>query len=213
MSCCAGKGYDEFFTDRLARRDARRYRRRGLDGTAAQIVELVRAEGNTVLEVGGGIGAIQLELLRAGALRTVNVELSPAYEPYAAQLLRDNGLEGRADRRIGDFVEQAGEVEPADVVVLHRVVCCYPDYASLVGVSADHARRQLVLTCPRDSWWMRVGIGAVNLVQRLRRRSFRVYLHSPRAILEVAGSRGLEATVRRRGVLWELAAFERQAPG
>ena len=41
----------------------------------------------TVLEVGGGVGAIQLELLRAGAAGTTNVELSAAYEPYAAELL------------------------------------------------------------------------------------------------------------------------------
>ena len=212
MSCCSGKGCDEFFNERVARRDARRYRRKGLDGNARRIVELVRhrgVEGKTLLEVGGGIGAIQLELLKAGAVRAVNVELSTAYDPYAAELLRVKGLEARADRRVLDFAERAEELEPADVVVLHRVVCCYPDYETLVGAAAEHARDQLLLTFPRDVWWTRLGLGTINRLQRLRRRAFRVYLHAPVAIMDVASSRGLELATRERGRLWELVSFER----
>jgi hypothetical protein len=212
MSCCSGKGCDEFFNERVARRDARRYRRKGLDGNARRIVELVRrrgVEGKTLLEVGGGIGAIQLELLQAGAARAVNVELSPAYEPYAAELLHVNGLDGRADRRVLDFAERAEELEPADLVVLHRVVCCYPDYEPLVGAAADHARDQLLLTFPRDVWWMRLGLRMINRLQQLRRSAFRVYLHAPTAILDVAGSHGLRVTTRERGRFWELVSFER----
>ncbi len=32
-----------------------------------------------MLEVGGGIGAIEIELLRAGVTRAMNVELAPTY--------------------------------------------------------------------------------------------------------------------------------------
>jgi magnesium-protoporphyrin O-methyltransferase len=214
MSCCSGKGCDEFFDERVARRDARRYGRKGLDGNARRIVELVRrrrVEGKTVLEVGGGVGAIQLELLQAGAKRTVNVELSPAYEPYAAELLRGNGLDGRAERRLLDFAERAEELEPADVVVLHRVICCYPDYETLVAAAADHTRDQLLMTFPRDAWWMRLGLRTINRLQRLRRNAFRVYLHAPAAIVEVASSHGLETATRERGRIWELVSFERSA--
>ena len=143
MSCCSGKGCDEFFTDRVARRDARRYRSKGLDRNAQRLVDTVCqrvVEGSTVLEVGGGIGAIQLELLKAGAARTENIELSSAYEPYAAELLQDAGLEGRVERRLLDFADTVEPVESADVVVLHKVVCCYPDYEALVGAAATHAK-------------------------------------------------------------------------
>jgi magnesium-protoporphyrin O-methyltransferase len=213
MSCCSGKGCDEFFNDRVARRDARRYGRKGLDGTARRLVELARGrgvEGKTVLEVGGGIGAIQLELLQAGAVRAVNVELSPAYDPYAAELLHVNGLDERVDRRVLDFAEGADELDAADVVVLHRVVCCYPNYETLVGAAADHARDQLLLTFPRDAWWMRLGLGMINRLQRLRRKAFRVYLHAPEAIVGVASSHGLELATRERTRLWELVDFERR---
>ncbi len=215
MSCCSAKGCDEFFDDRVARRDARRYRRKGLDRNAQRIVQLVQhrgVEGKTVLEVGGGIGAIQLELLRAGAARTVNVELSPAYDPYASELLRVDGFDARVDRRLLDFAERAEELEPADVVVLHRVVCCYPDYQTLVGAAADHARGQLLLTFPRDVWWIRLGLDTINRLQRLRRNAFRVYLHAPAAILDVATSHGLEVAAREPRRLWELVSFERPTP-
>ena len=215
MSCCSARGCDEFFNERVARRDADRYRRAGIDDSARRVVEFLRGhgiEGSSVLEVGGGVGAIQLELLRAGAARAENVELSAAYEPYAAELLQAAGLQERVERRLLDFAEQGDEVQPADVVVLHKVVCCYPDYEALVGAAAVHAKRQLALTFPRESWWLKLGLGVVNLIERVRRKTFRVYVHSPEAMIAVARSHGLEPTVRHRGRLWEFCGLERAGP-
>src|SRR5437773_2487093 len=70
--CCTPKGYRWVFSERSARAEAKRYRRKGLDATSRRISDFVNkqgVEGRTVLEVGGGIGAIQLELVRAGATR------------------------------------------------------------------------------------------------------------------------------------------------
>jgi len=212
MNCCSAKGCDEFFTERVARRDAARYRRSGIDGNARRVVDFVRGhgvEGSTVLEVGGGVGAIQLELLQAGAASAENVELSPAYEPYAVELLVEAGLEGRVERHLLDFASQGDGVPPADVVILHKVVCCYPDYEALVGAASVHAKRQLLLTFPRESWWMRLGLTAANLIERLRRKSFRVYVHPPAAMIAVARSHGLEPTARHQGRLWEFCGLER----
>src|ERR671927_1260692 len=101
-SCCNPRGCDAFFGERFARRAARRYRKRGLDKTARRMVELLAARGMrgaTVLEVGGGVGEVQIELLKRGAARTVNLELSSAYDEEAERLLREAGFEGRAERR------------------------------------------------------------------------------------------------------------------
>ena len=123
----ASRGPTSVSSARSRRRlDARRYRKRGLGGTSRDLVELAGdVSGATVLEVGGGVGAIELELLAAGADRATNVELSGEYEEEAAKLLAERGLSERVDRRVGDFVDEP--VEPHDVVVMHRVVCCYPD--------------------------------------------------------------------------------------
>ena len=213
MSCCSGKGCDEFFSDRVARRNADNYRRKGLDKHARRLVDAVcqnGIDGRTVLEVGGGIGAIQLELLQAGAARSENIELSPAYEPYAAELLQTAGFDGRVERRLMDFAVTAEAVNPADVVILHKVVCCYPDYEALVGAAAAHATQQLVLTYPRRSWWTRLGFTAGNLLERVRRKTFRAYVHPPAAIIAVARAHGLRPVASHRGAVWEFCGLERE---
>jgi len=206
--CCCIPAGCEIFDERAARRDLSRYRRRGLDPTARRIVEFLRERDlETVLEVGGGIGAIQLELLRAGAARVTNVELSPAYEKVASELLEDGGYAGRAVRLVHDFADGAAE-EAADAVVLHRVVCCYPDGEALVSASAERARRLVVLSLPRDVWWTRLVISLQNAWHRLRGRRFRVFVHAPSALLAVARSRGFEPVLDQRGPIWQLVALE-----
>ena len=155
--CCRPEGYNRFFSAKQASADARRYRERGLGGTSRDLVQLAGdVSGETVLEVGGGVGAIELELLAAGAERATNIELSGEYEEAAAILLAERGLDERVDRRVGDFVTEP--VGPHDVVVMHRVVCCYPDVDLLVGTAAAHTRRRMLLTYPRDRPWTRVGM-------------------------------------------------------
>jgi Methyltransferase domain len=194
--------------------EARRYRRDGLDRTSRRIVDFLKAEGvegSTLLEVGGGVGAIQIELLKAGASRAVSVELTPTYEEAAADLLREAGLEGRVERKVMDFAEADGAVETADVVVMNRVLCCYADMPRLAGAAADHAGRLLVMSFPRASWWMRIGVGIANVMLWLTRREFHIFVHSPSRIFETSERHGLAAVLDQRGVMWTVAALRRSA--
>src|SRR6478736_9546890 len=123
-NCCNARGCDRLFNEKFARRMAKRYRKRGLDKTARKMVAYLEAhgvEGATVLEVGGGVGEIQIELLERGASHATNLELSPAYDGEATRLLQEHGFVGKADRRLHDIAAEPETVGPADVVVLHRV--------------------------------------------------------------------------------------------
>src|SRR6266481_3267512 len=138
--CCSPKGYRWVFSERAALGEANRYRRKGLDSTSRRIVEFVKRQGvenRTVLEVGGGIGAVQIELLKAGASRATSIELTPTYEQVAGELLKEAGLQDRVDRKVMDFVYVSGEVEPADIVIMNRVICSYHDGPRLAGAAAD----------------------------------------------------------------------------
>lgn len=191
---------------------AKRYRKRGLDKTAGRMVDFLQQrgiEGATVLEVGGGIGEIQIELLKQGAARAVNLELSSAYDEEAAGLIREAGLEGRAERRLHDIAVERDGVEPADVVVLHRVVCCYPDYERLLGAAAEHARRLVVFSYPPRNAISRLVVAAQNLIFTLLRKEFRTFAHPPSAMLSVLEERGLRPTFGHHGLVWQVSGLER----
>jgi len=202
------------FDQRFARRLATRYSRRGLDSTAQTMVEFLRQvgiEGATVLEIGGGIGEIEVELLKAGAARAQNLELSSAYQQQARTLAAQAGVQEQLDWRIHDLAEDPGAVAPADLVVLHRVVCCYPDYERLLGAAADHARRALVFSYPPSNPLSRAFYGVFNLVMRLTRSSFRGFAHPPGAMLAVLEGHGLRRTYRRGSRIWQVAGLQRGA--
>jgi magnesium-protoporphyrin O-methyltransferase len=214
VKCCsAPSGYGEFFSDKQARRDARRYRSKGIGKAAQWIVETVRErgiEGRTVLEPGGGVGAIEIELLKAGASRSLVVELSPGYDEAATELAEEAGVEDRLERRLGDFA--VDDIAEADVVVLHRVVCCYPDYERLLGAAAEKAKSTLVFTYPPRNVASRAAFALLNLSMRLRGKEFRAFAHPPEALVEVVRRHGLEPFTRRRGGIWRGVGFSRQSP-
>jgi 2-polyprenyl-3-methyl-5-hydroxy-6-metoxy-1,4-benzoquinol methylase len=214
VSCCRPpRGYTSVFSKRAARRDAKRYRKGGLDDTGEEMVAFLRGrgvEGATVLEVGGGVGALQLELLKSGAARATNLELSPEYEDVAAELALEAGVSERVERHLGDLVADPGLTGEADAVLMHRVVCCYPDYDGLVGAASERSRRFLVMSFPRSRALIRLGMGAVNLAARLLRWEYRSWVHPPEAIVAAAERRGLTLVQESRGRIWQVAALERK---
>jgi magnesium-protoporphyrin O-methyltransferase len=165
-------------------------------------------DGATVLEIGGGVGEIQLELLERGAASTIGLELSPAYDADAQRLLAEKGLTDRVQRRLLDIAAEPTAVEPADVVVLHRVVCCYPDYARLLSAAAGRTRRQLVFSHPPRNLISRTVVGTQNLLLRLSGSEFRAFTHPPAAMLAVLAEHGLAVRVTG-GRLWRVVALTR----
>ena len=212
--CCTPKGYSQVFSERGARSQARSYRRNGLDATSRRIVDLLKdqgVDGLTLLEVGGGIGAIQIELLKAGLARAVSVELTPTYETAAVELLREAGLEDRVERRVMDFVNAGSDIAAADIVVMNRVICCYPDMPRLAGAAADHAKSTLVMSFPKERWWSRVLMWMANVGMGMARREFRIFLHPTAQILATGERHGLKLSADRQGMFWEIAALRRAA--
>jgi 2-polyprenyl-3-methyl-5-hydroxy-6-metoxy-1,4-benzoquinol methylase len=213
--CCDRPGYQTIFDDRFARRMVRSYRKRGLNDTQLRMVSFLTERGiqdASVLEIGGGVGDLQIELLRRGAAIATNLEISAGYEAEAASLLKQSGMADRVTRRLLDIATTPDKVEPADVVVLHRVVCCYPDYLRLLSVAASHARRLLVFSHPPRNLLNRALVGSEDILHRLRRGSFRAFVHPPAAMIASAEAQGLSVSYRHRGLSWDVVGLERFAP-
>ena len=214
--CCDARGCDKVFGPRLAHQLASRYRRRGLDRTSGRLVDWLVGqgiEGATVLEVGGGVGEIQLELLRRGAARTTNLELSSAYDADAEALASEAGMKGRMTRRLGDIAVEAGVADVHDFVVLNRVVCCYPDAERLVGAAARHARRAVVLTHPPRHVGSVATLAVVNAVQRVLGNQYRAFAHPPELMEAVLHESGFVPRHVHKGAFWHVLTGPRAVEG
>ena len=215
MSCgdCCG-GVTTVFDERRARRTLRDYRQKGPGAPTGALLAALREHGassGTLLDVGGGVGVIAHELLRDGMSSATVVDASPAYLDAAREESARQGTDDRLRLRLGDVVELADELPPADVVTLDKVVCCYADMDSLLSISAARARRIVGLVYPRDSWWVRVAIVLENQLFRLRGNPFRSFVH-PNVDIEAALRRaGFDAGPQRRGAWWVVGVFERRA--
>lgn len=163
----------------------------------------------TLLDIGGGIGVIQHELSAAGVTQVTSVDASRAYLKIAREEAEKRGYTAQARYLYGDFVALAGEIAPADIVTLDRVVCCYPDMTALMHNAAAKARRFLGLVYPRDSWWTRSGVSLLNLFPRLRGDAFRSFVHPTAAVEGVAAANGLRKTVHHVGAVWQVVVFAR----
>jgi 16S rRNA G966 N2-methylase RsmD len=213
--CCDPRGCNDIFGPRFARHLTSRYRKRGLDKTAARMAEFIVDHGitdATILEIGGGIGDIQLELLGRGARHATNLELVDAYDTAANDLARAAGMSDRVTRRQVDIAATPDAVPPADIVILHRVVCCYPDYERLLTSAADHARRLLVFSHPPRNPVSRALMAAQNLTFRLLGKSFRTYTHPPAAMVAVAERSGMRTRYTYHGPVWQVVGLSRATP-
>jgi hypothetical protein len=209
VRCCC-TAIDERFTAKTARRDLARYRDKGPSRTTRLLLEALQAEGvagKSLLDIGGGVGVIAHELVPAGVSHVTSVEASSA---YLAAMRAEADRRGYADRiagHHGDFVTVAATIPEADIVTLDRVICCYPDMATLVAASAAHARTLYAIAVPRDTWWTRLGIGLQSLPYRLHRARFRVYAHRLHAIEAAIRDAGLTRRTRRTTLTWDIRVY------
>jgi 2-polyprenyl-3-methyl-5-hydroxy-6-metoxy-1,4-benzoquinol methylase len=203
----------EAYNEKIAAADLHRYRTKGPRTWTRALIEALKAEGvegATLLDVGGGIGVIQHELLAAGAARAMSIEASSAYLDAAREESDRRGHGGRATYRHGDFVELAGSVPPADVVTLERVLNVYPDWERLAGLSAERARRLYGVVVPRDTRFVRLAIFAINFVLRLRRERVRAAVIPVDAIERVARENGLSPHLSATaGPVWQVVVYRR----
>jgi Methyltransferase domain len=182
-----------FYNEKLAASQLRKYREKGTIASTQTLIDALKAEGvegATVLDIGGGIGAIQHELLAAGAAHVTGVDASAPYLEAARQESIRRGVGDRVTYRHGDFVELAESIPPADIVTLDRVLNVYPDWERLAELSAARAKRLYGLVYPRDTPMVRLVVFAMNLILRLRRKAVRASIRPVDAIERIARENG-----------------------
>jgi len=213
MTCCAGNAgaCEKVFDKKRAARELKNYRSQGpVHATTRALIHLLRragVEGSTLLDIGGGIGAIQYDLLEAGAGEVTAIDASSAYQQAARAEAERRGVSARIDFRLGDFVALAPQVAAADIVTLDRVVCCYPDMEPLVRLSAERCRRLYGLSYPRYRWPVRAVVSTENAFRWLFRDPFRSFVHSPAEMDRLLQSLGFKQQAAVRTFAWEIVLY------
>jgi 2-polyprenyl-3-methyl-5-hydroxy-6-metoxy-1,4-benzoquinol methylase len=216
VDCCSpgDSRFDRQFDARHAAEKLRAYRQNGPARLTRALIEALAAggaDGQTVLDIGGGVGAVHHELLRSGASTAVDVDASLAYLTVAREEAERQGHADRARYLAGDFVSLAEQLDPADLVALDRVICCYADMAALVGRSAALARHRYGVVYLRDTWVGRLGVMLENAWLRLSRSPFRTYVHRTAEVDAILATHGLVKVLHRTTLIWQLVLYERPA--
>lgn len=212
MPRCQCQGIEIEFNRKAAAAQLKRYRARGPAVTTRMLIDALKAvgvEGMTLLDIGGGIGAIQHELLKAGVVQATGIEASIAFVNAATEEATRMGHADRIRLLHGDFVKLAPEIPPADIVTLDRVICCYPNMPSLVGQSAARARGFYSVVYPRSIWWNRVGLTFLNFVRRLQGNPFRVFAHRAEDVDALIRENGLTPRFHRQTFVWRVDIYSR----
>lgn len=197
----------------------KRARKKGAAGrvTAALLEALGQAglEGRSVLDVGCGVGDLATETIRLGAERATGLDVSNENIALARRLAAERGVIDRTSFQVGDG--NRGPLPTADVVVLNRVVCCYPDADGLVDRSLAVAGSVYALTAPVSSGPVgllnRALTAVSNVAYAIRRKhyqGFRTFVHDMARLDERIRAAGFRPVRREhRRLVWDLAVYAR----
>lgn len=215
MQCCSGTACaaaEQQFGPAVARRDIQRYHRKGPDRVTRLLLEGVRTvigDCHSVLDVGGGVGVVSFELLRAGLTQAILVDGSPSYVEAAGREAGRLGLSTQMRLITGDFTAVAATIEPADIVTMNRVVCCFPRYDALIEAASVRCRHVFAFSYPSDRWYVRAWVTVDNLRRRVFRNTFRTFVHSPSAMDSILVTSGFRRINRTRMAVWCVDVYAR----
>ncbi len=219
-TCCeppAFADYEGMFDTEWASREADAFIRNGLERRAERLIAYLSencTEPLRVLDVGSGAGGVHHELLRRGlAESAVAVEASSAYIAAARKIGERLGQDSKVHYVHGDFTTAAAVIDSAEVVILDRVICCYPHLKELLGASVNKAERYLALSYPRERWWVRLAFGLFNVYLKIKHKDFRTFVHPHSDVHAIAERNGLEPVHAETEGFWQITVYERVSSG
>ena len=210
-SCCHSDSAGKFFSF-FAHRCRKRFEKKGFEASQKQLLaglEQVGYRGATLLDIGCGVGHLHQSLLENGAHAAAGIDLAPKMLSEARGWAEERGLGDRVNYIEGDFMELDENIETADVCLLDKVVCCYPDAQGLVQRSLAKTGRTYALIYPRNRWFVRLGAGIWNSVLWLIRSDFRTFVHDPVQIENWIAGEGLKKHFEEQTAAWLTQVYVR----
>lgn len=208
--CCTAttRHFDEAFVEDEIRRSGREGSHHATRSLLDALLKHDMA-GLELLEIGGGSGSITFGLMAAGIERATFVEIAPPYLAAAEAEARRLKISDRMTFLRADFVEIQDDIGAADVVVLDRAVCCYPDARALIEASVAKCRRVYGLSYPRDTLLSRIDTAIKNRRRRRRKNPFRTFVHSEGLMRGILLESGFEPSLAKLSPIWRSVVYVR----
>ncbi len=214
MTCCNGPecaGTNKFFT-RFSSKYAKRFRRKGLEKVQMHLLKGIKhvpVPSAEILDIGCGVGALHIALLREGAAHATGVDAADGMIRQARTFAEEHGVQAKVQYMLGDFTHLANDLPQADITILDKVVCCYENVHELLGRSMEKTRRVFALSMPRETMIVRWGFLLQIAVAKLFRASFTPYWHDWDHLRTSITSGGFRPVYENRTFLWNILVFER----
>ena len=206
MSCCCphSKSGGRLFSF-FARGYRRRFSKKGFEPSQQQLIAGLEQAGfanASLLEIGSGVGYMHQVLLEQGAKNAVGIDLAPDMLKEAQQWADEKDLTDRVQYIQGDFIELLDRVDPAEVTILDKVVCCYPHAELLINSSTVKTKRVYALTYPRNRWFIKAVMEIMAFFLKLSGSDFRAFVHNPDDIERWILQAGFKKTYQAQTFIW-----------
>ena len=207
--CC---GADMVFDQKGARKEMEKYIKKGPGRITRKLLAILgeyEIRNKTLLDVGGGIGAISWFFLEKGGSRVLDVDASGGYLHQAEKYAAEKGLQDQCHFLHGNFSAMEENIGEFDFVTLDKVICCYPDYRGLLDRAIASCSEKLVLSFPVRNVVSRLFAVLSRVYFYLHKNPFRTYIHSPHGIRKYILSRGFSPVHRSITFPWHVQVYQR----
>ncbi|MBL4716314.1 MAG: methyltransferase domain-containing protein [Bacteroidia bacterium] len=210
MTSCQCQGIESLFNEKEARKKLKEYRKNGPQKITKILLEAIKQNNTTnktLLDIGGGIGGMQYDLLKSGVSEVTSVDASIAYHNVAEKETEYQGFSNSIKRYHGDFVELSSEIPHHDIVTMDKVICCYDDIQGLIDHSSKKCNETYGVIYPIDSVIAKWLQNVVNVFFKVFQNGFQVFIHSRSDIENILSSNGFKLTLRKTHWVWQICVY------
>jgi magnesium-protoporphyrin O-methyltransferase len=211
--CC---GTDMFFDKKKSNKEYRDYLKKGPSRITAKIIKQLTSqtiEGKSLLDVGGGIGALQWWFLTMGGAQTSSIDASSSYLLQSQNHATENEWGSKTQFIFGDYTEVHNQVHSPDYITLDKVICCYPNFKEIIEISCFKANSHVALSYPTDDVFSKIIFGLIILFMEFKRNSFRPYIHPVKSIRKAFEQYGYERVSYAMAFPWHIETYRKIADG
>jgi 2-polyprenyl-3-methyl-5-hydroxy-6-metoxy-1,4-benzoquinol methylase len=205
--CC---GADMFFDKKKATKEYRKYLKKGPTKATAKIIQQLEGQdlaNKTLIDVGGGIGALQWWFLQQGGKHTTDIDASSGYLKQAQNHAATKGWHNNTNFVLGDCTEIYTELPDPDYITLDKVVCCYPNFEEILTVTCDKSQAYVALSYPMDGIIAQVIRNIGTLFFMLKRNPFRPFVHPVKEIRDIFAQKGYTRVAHNLAFPWHVETY------